>query len=243
MKHSIRLLLAVLIFLVLPVTVYAETYRMTETDLSVQVDSSIWYVFTRDNIENNAELEELGISYDAMRSILYENNVYMDAVLYYDNGEYIELYVRKTPQTSGLANLSNYSDDDVLEFAAALAKNQDAQVYSVHKNEYKFSRVEYLDANAELYVCEFITIVNKNNYTFTFQSSFEFGDLEYEEIESIIDSIQFDIDPAIKEQNNASFGETALKGAIGGAIIGGISGGVIALVNKNKRKKSAEEVN
>ena len=118
MKRSLCLLLA------LPVTVYAETYQISDTDLSIQFDNSIWYVFTRDNIENNPELEELGVSYEDMCNILNNNNAYMDSVLYYDDGDYIELFVRKTAQTSGMANLSNYSDGKVTELAAALAKGK-----------------------------------------------------------------------------------------------------------------------
>ena len=148
MKRSICLLLAFLICLVMPVTAYAETYRMNGTDLSIQVDDTIWYVFTRDNLENNPELEELGVSYDAIHSIFYDNDAYMDAVLYYGDEGYIEFFIRKTPQTSGLVNLSNYSQEDVTKFAAAFAEQHNIQEYSVYENQYKFAKMEYFDSNA-----------------------------------------------------------------------------------------------
>ena len=242
MKRSLCLLLAILICLALPVTVYAETYQISDTDLSIQFDNSIWYVFTRDNIENNPELEELGVSYEDMCNILNNNNAYMDSVLYYDDGDYIELFVRKTAQTSGMANLSNYSDGKVTELAAALAKRQNAEVYSVYQNQYKFIRLEYLDTSANLYLYEFITIVNKENYSFTFQSPSEFTDEKREEAENIIDSIQFEVDLTLKEKSNTSFWKNVITKTIGGAIAGGIAGGVIALISKKKAKKNSVSV-
>lgn len=220
----------------MPVTAYAETYRMNGTDLSIQVDDTIWYVFTRDNLENNPELEELGVSYDAIHSIFYDNDAYMDAVLYYGDEGYIEFFIRKTPQTSGLVNLSNYSQEDVTKFAAAFAEQHNIQEYSVYENQYKFAKMEYFDSNAEMYLCEFITVVNKENYTFTFQSTFEFGDFEHEQIDTIIDSIVFDVDTTLKEPKNSSMGESVLKNTLIGAISGGIAGGLIALFNKKKKK-------
>ena len=77
----------------MPISVYAETYHLGGTDMSIQVDDSSWYVFTRDNIKNNSELDELEISYDSMYDILYNNEAYMDAILLYDDGKYVELLV------------------------------------------------------------------------------------------------------------------------------------------------------
>lgn len=182
------------------ITVGAETCHLGDTDMSIHVDDSSWYVFTRDNIKNNSELDELDISYDSMYDILYNNEAYMYAILLYDDGEYVELFVRKRAIDSGMANLSNYSEKDALELAKGLAKRVNAEEYSVYENQYKFAKLEYVDSNLGYYMCEFFTVVNKDNYTFTFQSTSPFVDTEYEEIESIIDSIQFDVDTSLKEK-------------------------------------------
>ena len=79
----------------LSVSVSAETYDLSDTDMSISLDDTVWYVFTRDNIENNAELGELGISYDAIHDILYNSDIYMDAIVYYEDGTYLEFFVRK----------------------------------------------------------------------------------------------------------------------------------------------------
>ncbi len=207
--------------------------------MSISVDDTVWYVFTRDNIKNNSELEELGITYEAMYEILHNNEAYMDAILYYENGEYTELFVRKRALDTGIANLSNYKDSEVLELAKELAKKQGANTYSVYENQYKFAKLEYVDSNLGYYICEFVTCVNKDNYTFTFQSTSQFTDEEYAEIENIVDSVKFDIDTSIKEKKSSSIAESVIEKTIGGAVIGGVVGAVIAITNK-KKKKSTE---
>ena len=239
MKRTMRILLSIILCFsaLLPIITYAETYNLGGTDMSISVDDTVWYVFTRDNIKNNSELEELGITYEAMYEILHNNEAYMDAILYYENGEYTELFVRKRALDTGIANLSNYKDSEVLELAKELAKKQGASTYSVYENRYKFARLEYTDSG--YYLCEFYTVVNKDNYTFTFQSTSQFTDEEYAEIENIVDSVKFDVDTSIKEKKTSSFAESVLEKAIGGAVIGGIVGAVIAITNK-KKKKSTE---
>ena len=60
MKRSICILaiIATVFMVFLPVSVYAETYSLGGTDMSIDVDDSLWYVFTRDNIKDNSELKE-----------------------------------------------------------------------------------------------------------------------------------------------------------------------------------------
>lgn len=241
MKRTMCILLSVIICFsaLFPITTYAETYNLGGTDMSISVDDTVWYVFTRDNIKNNSELEELGITYEAMYEILHNNEAYMDAILYYEGGEYTELFVRKRALDTGIANLSNYKNSEVLELAKELAKKQGAEKYSVYESQYKFARSEYIDSNYGYYICEYVTIVNKDNYTLTFQSTSQFTDEEYAEIENIVDSVKFDVDTSIKEKKTSSFAESVLEKTIGGAVIGGVVGAVIAITNK-KKKKTAE---
>ena len=239
MKRTMSILLSVILCFsaLLPITTYAETYNLSGTDMSISVDDTAWYVFTRDNIKNNPELEELGIAYDAMYDILHNNEAYMDAILYYEGGECTELFVRKRALDTDIANLSNYKNSEVLELAKELAKKQGAETYSVYENQYKFAKLEYIDSNYGYYICEFVTCVNKDNYTFTFQSTSQFTDEEYAEIENIVDSVKFDVDTSIKEKKSTSIAESVVEKTIGGAVIGGVVGAVIAITNKKKKKR------
>lgn len=236
MRRSFCMLLILLFCLVLPVSVFAETYELSDTDMNIDFDTSSWYVFTRDNLENNPQLEELGLDYDEMHSLLYNNNAYLNAALALSVDDYIELFVRKTAQTTGVANLTNYSKDELQEFATALAEKQNTQVYSVYQNQYNFAKLEYKDANVGVFVYEFYTIVNKQNYTFTFQSETEFTDEKRQIAEQIIDGVKFNVDTSLNEPNDS--GNSILTKTIGGAIVGGMAGGVVALVSKKKAKKA-----
>lgn len=242
MKRNICILMFVILcfFSFLPVTAYAETYDLGNTDMSIQVDDTSWYVFTRENINHNSELEELGISYDAMYDILHDNEAYMDAILLYENGEYVELFIRKRALDTNVANLSNYNNDEVLEVAAALAKKQGTNKYSVYENQYKFAKLEYLDSNLGYYICEFVTIVNKDNYTITFQSPSQFTDWEYDEIEKILDSVSFNIDTSITEPKTTSIFSGVVEKSIIGAISGGILGAVVVGISYIKKKRNSE---
>jgi hypothetical protein len=126
MKRFICILLAAMMcgMVFFPVGAYATAFSVSGTDMTIDVDDSQWYVFTRDNIKDNPELDELGLSYDEMNDILLDNHAYMDAILFYGDGNFVELFVRKKSVDSGMANLSNYDDDDVQELTKELAKWQ-----------------------------------------------------------------------------------------------------------------------
>lgn len=246
MKRSICILISIILTLTvfLPISAHAAEYQPSETDISISVDDSRWYVFTRDNIENNPELDELGVTYESMYDTLYNNDAYLYAVLFYEDGIYIELLVRKKAIDSDVVNLSNYDDDEVLEFANEIAKKQNAEDYSVYKNQYKFAKLEYTDSSlgSSYYICEYITIVNKDNYTFTLQSSLPFTDSEHDEFKDIVDSAEFDVDTSLKEKKNSSFWSSVITKAIGGAVVGGVAGGVIALISKKRKNNKNNEV-
>ena len=62
MKKSILIIIITFLLLsLLPVGVYAEEFKINETDISIEFDTNEWNVFTRDNIENNPNLDKLGI--------------------------------------------------------------------------------------------------------------------------------------------------------------------------------------
>ena len=244
MKRKLCMLLVALlcVALWLPAAVSAKDYTVSGTDMTITVDDSMWYVFTRDNIENNPELEELGLTYETMHDILYDNKAYMDAILFYEDGNYVELFVRKSKLESEIVNLSNYSTGEVRQFAEALADEVGTQDYEVYENTYKFSRMEYLDSNYGYYICEYATIVNKEGYTLTFQATAPFDTWEYEQIKTIVDSVRFDVDTSLKEPESSS-GEDILVKTVAGAAIGGTVGCVTALTRKKKKKAERNDDN
>lgn len=126
-----------LFLLVVPLGVSATTFDLNDTDMSIEFDEDIWYVFTPDNIKDNAELDELGISYEYMVETFQTNEAYLDAVLFYqDSEDYIEIFVRKT-KLDDIQNLMNYDDDFINELGNALAEEQNAN-YKIYQKDYPF---------------------------------------------------------------------------------------------------------
>lgn len=235
--------------LFLQTTVVATNYKVYGTDLTVSIDDSEWYVFTRDNIENKDELDAVGLTYEYMYDVLYNNMAYMDAFLLYEDGSFLEFFIRKT-DISDIVNLSNYSNDEVLLLAEKLANRANSSKYSVYESNYKFVKLEYVDtvSDISLNICEYLTVVNGESYTLTFQTNEDFDSSRYSEIKDIVDSIKFIIDESLEETtslavNNSrpSIFDGVLEKAIAGAIFGGLVG--LFRTIKSKKKKKIEDVN
>ena len=240
--------LTLCVLAVAPAAAYAETYKPADTDITVTIDDTLWYVFTRDNIENNPELEEVGGSVEQMRKIFDINDAYIDAFVIGDDGDFLELIVVKKEAGSGVANLSNYSDELVADLAKEISGMQSIDDYSVYRNNgYKFVRLETVSTasdNITYNLCEYFTIVNRYVYSLKFQSVSKFNDEKYAMVKKIVDSVEFDVDETLKEEakRGVSVGKVALwaiVGAIGGGAVGGIIG--FAVDRKKKAAKRASE--
>ena len=230
-------IIAMCCLLILPMTVSAGNYTVSGTDLTIKIDDDYWCVFTRDNLKNNPELDELGVSYNDVYTNMMNNKIYIDAILYYESGSYIELFVRKT-NIDKIVNLSNYDDDKVLELAEKLADKYNAREYSVYKSKYKFMKLEYTDLG--FYICEYVTVVNGENYTFTFQSSDAYTNSKYNEIETIVDSARFNIDTSLKESGDSSLWADLFEQFIIGALVACAVGGISLLINKKKKIRTTD---
>lgn len=241
MKRQIFLLLTVILCaaLFLPMAAQAQTYQMDETDMTITVNDAEWYVFTRDNIKDNPELAELGVTYQYMYDFFQDNAAYLDAILFFEEGGYLEFFVQKRPLDTGVANLSNYKDSEVSTFAKELAKNAKVEDYSVYKNTYKFVKLSFYDSELKFYVHQYVTIVNKNTYTFTFQSEDAITEWEDQEIQRIVDSVVFDVDTSLKEKTGSS--TSLIARVIGGGVAGGIAGAIIGIKNKKKKADKPSE--
>ena len=201
-----------------PTFVFASRYYIEETDMSLLLDDTSWYVFTRGNIENNQDLEELGVSSEYLSNLMRENFIYLDAVRFSTNQEdMIELFVRKKG-SSKVKNLSNYSKRELTELEKELSKKQNSSISEIYENDYKFVYLEYQDSGYHL--LEYYTIINQNAYTVTVQKVNDFTKEEKVVIKKILDSVIFELDP-VKEEKKDSFEiEATIIGAIVGAIVG-----------------------
>ncbi|MBR3971599.1 MAG: hypothetical protein IKJ83_01750 [Ruminococcus sp.] len=245
MKKALSILTSIILCLLLcsPLTAYAETYSPSDTDISIELDNSLWYVFTRDNIKDNPELEELGIAYEYLQNALQSNNAYMDALLFYEDGTCIELFIRKKYTDSGIANFSNHDDEKIMEFSKDVAKRVGAETYSTYETQYKYAYTEYKDTNLNVNLLQYTTVVNKDIYSITLQSETAFDDSHKELFKNIIDTVTFDVDSSIKEESSDKDYSFIWKGALKGAVAGGVGGLIVSLITKASKKKKAQKNN
>jgi len=230
-------LLCVLVLLCVPVM--ARTYTVSGTDISVEIDDSQWYVFTRDNIRNNAELDELGLTYEYMNTTMRSNNIYLDAVLFFDESDYVELFVvkEKTDSSEQIANLSKQPNSRVEKLAKEAQAEGNLDFCEVYKNDYTF--LEIANSDIGLYLCSYVTVINQEMYTLKFQSTVPYTTENVEYLRQIVDSVSFDVDPALDPKD--SFFDTVLGKALIGAAIGAVIGGVIGVISSKKKKAQKEQ--
>ena len=218
--------------MMMPLTVLATTFDLKDTDMKITINEDEWYVFTPDNIKDNPELSELGITYDYMVDTFEENEAYLDAILFFrDSEDYIEIFVNKK-EVQDVKNLTNYSLDDWNDLGEALAETQNTNHYEVYQTDYPFIKLVYQDQG--FYLEKYYTIVNGYGYTITAQKPYDFTSDDELRVQEIIDSIEFDIDEDLKEPSRINWSNVfryAIIGACGGAVIVTI----FTVMRKNKK--------
>lgn len=192
-----------------PLSVSASPYKADETDLTLNIDDSIWYVFTRGNLDGNPELSELGLDKDTFYDNMLSQNIYVDACLFYEDGDYLELLVLKEKQEQ-YVNFSNYEDSEVLRIGKTTFKDyEEKDSIEIYGDEYKYFGIEYVDQGINL--LQYVTVINGEAYSFQFQSPDGFSEDEYAAVDAVMEGVSFDVDETMKE-----------KGGFLGSLISGL---------------------
>lgn len=170
--------------LFMPLVGQAVSVDVPSADMSLDMPD-YWYVFTRDNIEGNAELDELGLTIDFMNELFLENDIYIDGF-----DENIEMLLYVVP-VDDVGSLPDYYDFEIADFGEELQGIVGASDYEIVNNDYKYVSVAYEDQGYE--IVEYYTIIDNLGYTFSFQKEgADFSNTEQETISNIIDSVHFD---------------------------------------------------
>lgn len=248
MKKKIFAMFALLL-LFIPSFVFAKSYDVDEY-LKLDFDDD-WYVFTKSNIKDNKELEELGVSEEYMENLFKSSNVVVDAILFADdNNDTKEVFVRTT-EAEDLYNLNYNTDSYINEFADGFissVKEQgievvNSKVYKSNNNAYVY--LEYFDSN--LNVIEYFTVVNGNAYAIQAQKTNSFTESEKDNFKEIIDKASFKIvkqekdDDNDKEQEkennkNSNYVTNIIVGAVIGALVGALYGLIYTKIKAKKNK-------
>lgn len=239
------ILICTMMLLMFSIGASAESFTIDGGDYTMTIDSDNWYVFTRDNLKDNPELDELGLTAEEMNTLFVEGDCYLDAILFSENqDDTLELFVRILPD-SEIYNISEHSDSTVKKFAKESAKKIKSDIYDIYKNNYKFASFEYEDQGYHL--VQYTTIMNNKGYNIHVQKINPFTDEEKAMFQGMIDSIVFKENEALakkadKQKDSDGGGIAWIAIAIGigaGAVVGGIIGLIAYLVNKNNKKAKA----
>ena len=247
----------VLLFLFMPFLVKAVDIGINDTDINSITFNDDWVYITRDNYKEvlanyNYSDTDITNTYNNWLSESY----YLDAFTKDFNRE---MFLIVKDETSDVYNMNDLSDSDVYKETTELrnkykAYNAEEDIFKV--GNVKYLKMSYLDSNLNVYVMDYITIINNTLYQFKVQKSGSaFLSSEISEIEGIISSTNYNIKSNsnnVSTNNNDTTGNSlistkdnnkkvnntlnsALIGAIVGAVVGGVVGVIIKLTkNKNK---------
>ena len=221
-----------LIISLFPFLVMAKDYDIKDINLKFNV-SDEWMVFTRDNLDNNKDLEDLGLTKDDLLPSYKLQGIYFDGIK-----DSIELLVMVPNIKLEVNNLSHYSENVVKETANELGKKLNTDKVGTYYAKHKFATVNYFDSKTQLYIVNYYTVVNAKGYNFQIQKSTEITDEDIKSLEKIIDTVEIETLPGYEkdETKEKSF---SFKNILIDALIGAAVGGLGALVLKLTKKKSS----
>ena len=220
-----KIVFSLLLAFICPLVVNATNVDVPSADLSLDLPDS-WYVFTRDNLDNNTDLDDLEIDDLEMLEYLEEYNLYLNAF----NEDY-DFFIYKMA-TEDVGSLPDYYDFELEEFATEIMNSYGADSYDIYDDNYKFVRIEYVES--DYYVIDYYTIIDDQGYIISLQKLSEFNDDERLMMEDIVKSIHFD---NYKAEDNKEMLVVAI--GVGLVVVLGVVALVIAKVkDKNESKEN-----
>ena len=239
MKKIKYLLIAIIMF-VMPLVVLAKT-NIEGTDIvNIKVPEN-WKLYMKENLDDMM----IWLGYDAEKTENYKyawlnNSYFFDLVSEDKNTEII--LIKKISEFE-IDDLSIYQDEDINDSFSEIKKAYAA--YETNINLYttgsgiKYYKIEYKDENANINIIDYITNIHGNMYQYKVQSNVELSKDLINDVEKIIDSIEYDNyltfvkNNTITEVNTKSGGSSIILIFILLLIIGGAVA-VYILINKKK---------
>ena len=234
-----------IIMFVMPLMVLGKEYTFDEIGVKITIDDD-FYVFTRDNYQNNETLKELGITEDYMYNYFYNNKAYIDVV---PKSFAYEIVVNVAIDNLDMTNLSNYPDGMIGDLSKEILKKMPTAKCSIYNNgKYKFLNISFFDSASGTYIYRYYTIFDNRGLSFHIQKNSEVIEEEKEILKKLVDTIEFDSanhntrENAEMQKEIDEYGKSKFnwKRLIIRTIIGGIVGALGALVLKLKKNKKDE---
>ncbi len=219
--------------LLFPILTFAKEYNISDIDITINVDDS-YIVLTRDNLDNNPNLEKLNITKEYMFNIMEKNNIYFDIIKSDSSYEVLGIVPKSTPLFS---DLSKASDDELSNLKETIKKETGDNMPIIYKNDYAFVVVNYSDKIGYNNI-NYYTVINNRGYNIQLQKKTKITEDDEEELRDIIDGVKFKIVDENKDEEKRPFD---YKIIVYGVIIG-LMAGIITYVIGSKiiDKKSSK---
>ena len=232
LMKKIFVLIAILFF---PFYIFAKEVNISDVNMKFNIDDD-YIVLTRDNLNDNNDLKNLGISDDYMKDTMERNNIYAD-ILSKDISFEILIVVPNIKLS--FYDLSSASDSMQNDLKSELEKKTKAEISSIYKGKRDYIVIDYFDENTDYYIVNYYTIVNARGYNIQLQKKTEITDEEKDELKKLVDNI--DIETIAN--NETSNGGLTIKNIIIGAVIGAAVGVITYSINMVIKKKKINENN
>ena len=219
-----KVLFGLIGILMLPLVVNAQSVDVGSAYLGLELPDS-WYVFTRDNLEGNIDLEELELTEDYVMEYFLEYSMYVNS---FDDDYDFYVYMS---DTEDIGNLDDYYNFEVDDLAVELMDMYGADSYEIYDNDYKFIRMDY--ESDGYYILDYYTIIDDKSYIFSIQKLSELTETDMNTMEEIVDSVHFDnyVDNGLNEIIIVSIGVSIVV----------ILMLIVYIVGKSKDKKVSQE--
>lgn len=211
MKKAYRIFAIALVFcfliLACPVcAVSGVTYRLPDLELEVTIPSG-YDVVTRDTSASSPIFDRFPISAEDFLQSIKVNHIYLNAIPCDSVDEEIVVTMLEVNNI----DLSSYSDNALLAISERMVDEFAAYGFSTTKYEVyyhqqtKFIKLYFNDINATVHGVQYYTIYNGKGINFTLRSYNGRVSAKQEDvIQSVVDSVRFDIAPLIDEPEKDS---------------------------------------
>lgn len=229
-------ILVLALVLLFPFFVIAKEYESKDINLNLNVKDDL-IVLTRDNLDNNPNLEKLKLTKENMQEIMSTNDIYFD-ILKEDMSYEIIVVVPDT--TVEIDNLSKVSDQELEDLKLKLAEEAGVDTANIYKNDYSFIVVEYQD-EADYHVINYYTIVNSSGYNIQIQKKSHLSEEDKKDLKEIVDGIKFKIGENSNKSKDRFKKPFDYRILIYGVILGSIAGVITYCIGlKIKSRKSSK---
>ncbi len=227
-----------LLILLGPFMALAKEYEVSSIKTKLDI-SDEYIVLTRENLKDNGNLSELGISKEYIESVMEDSDLYYVIT---KKDVPFELFIAVPEKQLEFDNLKDVNNEKLNNIKEDIVKKTKSQVLNVYDNKYKFIMVDYFDKETNYYIVNYYTVVNSRGYNFQFQKKIEITDIEKIELKKIIDSVDIETDNNSKDntpsKDSKAPSDFNYNNIIYAIILGSIAGIVsyIIIVNRDKKK-------